>query len=817
MSILGRLTVRNILRKPLRSFAIIIALAASAFALLFCIAGREAPEQAMRDQMLRVYGGSELVVYHLDYDLTLNRSDYPEGTRIMMLSTAEVRVKCAKGEYTGSVTTADTKVGKQLSLFDSELDPGTGAIISKAFAEKSGLKQGDSFSVTYTTKDKNGKQIKSALPLKISQVSEDRYLRIKSGTIIISIDNFKKLIKASGTGYRSAMVDLPDDTDVKKLANDLTLKYAEKQYLFNPLLTDDLLDDLSKQTMIFYLIFAVILLMTLFLTYSMSRHIANERLSTIGTLRSLGGSIPKTSGLLIAESAAYGLVGGIIGAVGFIFAGEFAVTAFFGSMGSYIIPIWLYPLSVVFTILIQMICQSGALIKAVRTPVRDIIFSTRDTAYILSIRKIIIGAVLICAGSAVGCLAESTALSITAIALTCVGSIMFAPVLIKLSSKALVKLFSALGFVTAKFAAKECAHKKSTVTATSLTFIALAITTGVFITSSAVADMYNGDVYHYDARIDIGKKLEDCEYLTKLDEISEAELDMKSYFHAEINGAKEHDIYLAAYSEFKIHPIVKNIGEEPAADEAYISTDYARKLGVSVGDTLSIVDKDDFVINPDGSSDNLRFAFTIKGICEMDPNHRSMIVVNKQWFITNLSKIVDNIFVKFSKTGSVEKLKQIVDKDFPNAYVYTAQELKAENDEDCSRIMTIIYSILGVGIVLALLGSVSNAVIGFEQSKRKYAVLHSVAAGKRKLSQLILLETLLSSLIAGVFAAALGLFLTTMIGTTLDNTGLDIIIKYDVPKIALFIIAFIAVLLLAAVRPILSLRRMNTAAELKYE
>ena len=64
-------------------------------------------------------------------------------------------------------------------------------------------------------------------------------------------------------------------------------------------------------------------------------------------------------------------------------------------MGSYSVPIWLYPLAVVFTVLIQIICQSGALVKAVRTPVRDIIFSTRDTAYTLSIKKVIIGAVLL--------------------------------------------------------------------------------------------------------------------------------------------------------------------------------------------------------------------------------------------------------------------------------------------------------------------------------------------------------------------------------------------------------------------------------------
>ena len=45
--------------------------------------------------------------------------------------------------------------------------------------------------------------------------------------------------------------------------------------------------------------------------------------------------------------------------------------------------------------------------------------------------------------------------------------------------------------------------------------------------------------------------------------------------------------------------------------------------------------------------------------------------------------------------------------------------------------------------------------------------------------------------------------------------GVEII--YDVPLITLFMVAMIAVLLLASVKPISKLKKMNTAAELKYE
>ena len=63
----------------------------------------------------------------------------------------------------------------------------------------------------------------------------------------------------------------------------------------------------------------------------------------------------------------------------------------------------------------------------------------------------------------------------------------------------------------------------------------------------------------------------------------------------------------------------------------------------------------------------------------------------------------------------------------------------------------------------------------------------------------------------------MGTMLTKMIETALDNIGVIVSIKYDFLMIATFIVAMIAVLMLAAVKPIVSLRRMNTAAELKYE
>ena len=94
--------------------------------------------------------------------------------------------------------------------------------------------------------------------------------------------------------------------------------------------------------------------------------------------------------------------------------GSFAVTAFFGSIGDYSLPIWWYPLSVLLAVIIQIVSQSGALVKAVKTPVRDIIFSSRDTAYHISVKKLIIGSVMLAAGTVMGMFVEDTIPSIAA-------------------------------------------------------------------------------------------------------------------------------------------------------------------------------------------------------------------------------------------------------------------------------------------------------------------------------------------------------------------------------------------------------------------
>lgn len=810
MSIVGRLTLRNITGKPMRSLAIIVALAASAFALLYCIGGRDAPEQQLRIMLLNLYGGAEIRMMDTERNLEVDPAQLPAGSKVLLRAGVNATAVTAKGEYAVNGVFVEPGAALSFKITETELQPGDGVLISEAFAKKAGLKAGDSLTV-------NGDG--GSFEFKVTAVSSDKYLRRNTMSLYMSLESVRKIGGITGNGYSAAFIDIPDDLDAAKTTVELSKKDCFKNYLISALLTDDMLDNVENQTMVFYLIFASIMLMTMFLTFSMSRHIANERLAVIGTLRSLGGSFVSTSRVLLIESAVYGLIGGALGAVGFVFGGEAAISAMFGSVpDDWSIPVLLYPAAVLFAIVIQLIAQAGALIKAVKTPVRDIIFSSRDTDYRLSLKKSLIGTVILAAGIVAGNLSEEIVMSIVALTLISVGAVMLLPLLLRGLSKVFVKLFAALKMPCAKLAASECSHKKSAVASTQLTFAALTITTAIFITALSIAQLYDPDVNNFDARIDISLNHAATDELLDMPEITEREYLSQYWEDVSINGGKKMSVCIAAYSDFKLYTGITGVGTEPADDELCISETFAKRLGIKPGDTLEITDYNIFEYDDNGKPVNYPvYKLKVRSLCSTMVHYNDTIVVSRNWFKKNYGDIVSRAFINLRSKDDIDSVRTKIEKVRRGVSVDSVEEINANIKEDADNILTILYGMTGVGCVLALLGAVSNAVIGFEQSRRKYAVLHSVAASKQKLSKLILLETLFSSLTAGVLAMGTGLILTSLIKTAMSGLGIGLEVVFDIPLTGAFIAALIAALLLSSIKPITSLRRMNTAVELKYE
>ena len=85
------------------------------------------------------------------------------------------------------------------------------------------------------------------------------------------------------------------------------------QRVANP---DDYKDSMAFVSAIMVLVFAMAIIMIVYVIGSLNKIIITERLPVIGTFRSIGATKHKMNGILVLENALYGLIGGVIGVFG---------------------------------------------------------------------------------------------------------------------------------------------------------------------------------------------------------------------------------------------------------------------------------------------------------------------------------------------------------------------------------------------------------------------------------------------------------------------------------------------------------------------
>ena len=134
---------------------------------------------------------------------------------------------------------------------------------------------------------------------------------------------------------------------------------------------------------------------------------------------------------------------------------------------------------------------------------------------------------------------------------------------------------------------------------------------------------------------------------------------------------------------------------------------------------------------------------------------------------------------------------------------------------DLSGIISIVYAVVALGFALVLMGSLSNILMGFEQSRRKYAVYYSSSMSKQKLRRLIILESMLTSGISIVFAMLFSGYFLQIVSKALMMLDLGCPLVDPVLYTIVFGAVSFVLLLIVIIKPIRMLSRMNIAEEIK--
>ena len=815
----AKLVLRNVIGKPLRSAIIILSLAAAAFAALFCISGINSAKNGLTDFFRSNFGDADIMALSAKDSLSLEQQDLPAGSKIVYETFTTIKKTQPDKNYINYINKTDisfigidTQTAFEMRMFDRAYPTDGGITITEAVASQFNKNVGDTF-VVYGHGDKEFK-------LKILDiVPATRFLRGRPFTIISTPALCNDVAGNDKDDFQVAYIDIPGDT-TDGAVDSLRGKYSNYQFIAT--YSSDSDESLDSMMNIYYLIFAVVFLMVCFIVVSMSKHIVNERMSVIGMLRSIGGSISGTGALLLAESAFYGLCGGILGTLIFLPLKDSLNIGFLTGEGieshSDGINIVSITLVIIAVILIQCLFSAAAILKAAKTPVRDIIFGTKETAYKPSKVIAVIGAALFVISIIIHIVSDEFTLTVLSAFVSAIGIVLLFPMLISLLSKLLASVFDRLNMPVAKLAVKEMSTTKSCVSSAQLILSAISLTIAMLIIAVSLL-MFLAKPYYNSEIVITTPEMEGKQYRYlqgNVDGIEDVEcIYYKNLMYdsiAELNG-EPRDIMLIGFNDggFRYLDGINGCPNGIGADEAYIDAMLASKLSLGIGDDINIkVDQDKYIPG--------EFKLKIKGFIDsgyFNSNYNS-ILINLD---TYKSVYYDNPSVVLIKTtpGRNFEVLSFLRTTLPDnsQYIITGEEFQIMMEENMSSILSIVYAIIVLGFALSLLGTSSNILMGFEQSRRKYAVYYSSSMSKDKLKKLILVENMLLCGISVICALIFGMYFLNITETALRQINMGFPMVEPLMYAVLFGALSFVVLMAVVIKPIKMLSKMNIAEEIK--
>lgn len=813
----AKLVLRNVIGKPLRSAIIILSLAAAAFAALFCIAGIHAAQYGLRDFFRSNYGDADIIISNSN-KVEVKKDEFPSGSKILETAVGAISQTVPNTKYFNyvdkmqlSVIGMDTQLAAEMNMIDDAYPTGDGVTMSEPAAKLLDKKVGD----TYTFAGEGDR----VFSYKINAiVPATKFLNSSQNCIIVTPDICNEIMGADKGTVNVAYADVPDE-QLEDCMFSIQDKHPDHYIIATVSWDND--DTMSSMLNIYYLIFAVVFLMVCFIIVSMSKHIVNERMSVIGMLRSIGGSITGTGMILLAESAFYGLCGGILGTLLFLpFKGNAEVGLFAASgdidrSDGVDLPTIL--IIIVAVIVIQCLFSAIAIIKAAKTPVRDIIFGTKDTAYLPSKVFSVIGLVLFAVGIIAFFLFDDFIMIVTAAFCSAIGAVLIFPMVIKLISKVLSELFGKFSMPVAKLAVKEIATTKSNVSSAQLILSAISLTISVLIVAVSLINMLASPVYNSEIIItDAEQEGAQYDLIKSIDGVQDVEKIYSSYLiyenKAEFNG-EERDIELVGYPEggFSYFTGIKDCPEKLSDNETAIDKVLASRLSLKIGDEVTI-----------GLNTKTYYPreLKLKIVSFVDGGqHNSMgntVLINLDTYKNVYFDSPSTVLIRTSPE-KIAYVLDVVKSTIPDysTNIRTTEEYNAEMLSSMNSILTIIYAIVLLGFALSLMGTSSNILMGFEQSRRKYAVYYSSSMSKSKLKKLILLETMLTNGISVVAAIVFGMYFLQIINKALTMLNMSVPLINPLLYALIFGAAAFAILTIAAVKPVRMLSKMNIAEEIK--
>lgn len=210
--------------------------------------------------------------------------------------------------------------------------------------------------------------------------------------------------------------------------------------------------------------------------------------------------------------------------------------------------------------------------------------------------------------------------------------------------------------------------------------------------------------------------------------------------------------------------------------------------------------------------------FTVAGFWDSadGTTDRGFVAVTLATYQKLFSDLPERILVQ---TQSAEAVVQRISEQYldTNISAVTVEDYIAEQLGGINTMIQIMGIAISMGIAIIVLGIISNLIVSFLQRKKEYAVMYSVCMSKGQLVTMLIWEMLFSFFAIFVTSITGGILLVPYLPKV--TSGLGLVLTYELsPYVVPIILAvFFALLAVTTAIPVRKLKKMNVMEELKYE
>ena len=820
MNILLKNAFKNTFGKPLRTILVIFSIFVCSLAAMLCFDLSGAIGQVLMDDVRSVSDADYQLILRPGYSIDMPEG-FPEHTALAVYLYGERYYTDVPGEYnyakSNSVRVLGLDFEKAAAMkFMGPAEVGyMEAIITEGYAKKNNCGVGDTITLHDKADEAHDYKVVKILP------SDQKNPLMSQESVIVNTESAKVLYCGDET-FGLLMIDVHDNELAPQAKEMLIEKYGESA-VADLLVPEEIIAMIDNLTAILSLVFVITFLLVIFVTYSICERIVSERMSLVGTLRSLGMSSAGTARILLAENVIYALTGSIPAVVLYAALRTPAlnlILRYEDGDGVMIMPkipavsVILLIAVVLGAVLVECLIPLRAILKALKVSIRDIIFDNRDTEYKYSTAGTITGAILLGIAAVLFFFRSNLILAALCMLFAVTGLAFIFPLVFKLFMSLLGEIAEKRSSARWSLALKEAVSRKSTVKSGILCATSACMCVIVFAIAMSAISTFAVSVFKADVKVDCKETPSKYSFIKDLEGVTDIE---NIYDQSDLmiigDNAVRKNYHVTGIPEggYKYYDMFRNLPGKVEDGTFYVHSSVNEKLGLTKGDKLTVTFNADYVFN---IKKDMTFGGTFDTVSAADG--KDSVVISRNDFIKIFHDLPNTMLVN---CADPEKTAFTINKyTTGDETAKTRATIEEEDRRDAASAIAIFTTVIGIAIVMTGIGMISNQIIGFEGRKKELAVMLSCAMDRKTLAKVLFSEIFSMS----AFASGLGVITGTLITLVLKSAVVSMEgVFFDLTLTPLSVIVLWVVMTilytLTVFFPIAKMRKMKISEQIKYE